>query len=301
MKIIYEDRHMLVCEKDAGVPVQTASVRVKDLTDEVRAHVKGGDVWVVHRLDQPVRGLVVFALTQKAAAVLSKQAGGAAAAVPGRRENAPSMEKTYLALVRCKRLPENETAGKTLPGGEEDRRVHRLENWLLRDPKTNRSGVVSGGTKGAKRAVLEYTEAGRWLPDGGRWIADPASVCDPEAFEAAGRIFAEELKQEEPCVLRAALQKGTSGLPRDGKECLAALRIRLLTGRHHQIRVQLAAAGMPILGDRKYGDSGSESGESGKREPAFPALCAWRLTLAHPADLRAMEFTFQERTGESET
>ena len=197
MKIIYEDRHMLVCEKDAGVPVQTASVRVKDLTDEVRAHVKGGDVWVVHRLDQPVRGLVVFALTQKAAAVLSKQAGGAAAAVPGRRENAPSMEKTYLALVRCKRLPGNETAGKTLPGGEEDRRVHRLENWLLRDPKTNRSGVVSGGTKGAKRAVLEYTEAGRWLPDGGRWIADPASVCDPEAFEAAGRIFAEELKQED--------------------------------------------------------------------------------------------------------
>lgn len=54
----------------------------------------------------------------------------------------------------------------------------------------------------------------------------------------------------------------------------ALVRINLYTGRHHQIRVQLAHAGMPVSGDRKYGD---HSGEQ-----KFPALCAFRLTFRHP-------------------
>jgi 23S rRNA pseudouridine1911/1915/1917 synthase len=61
----------------------------------------------------------------------------------------------------------------------------------------------------------------------------------------------------------------------------AILRIRLLTGRHHQIRVQLAHAGMPIAGDQKYNPSG--------QEPPL-CLCAYKLVLYHPRKQVKLEF-----------
>ena len=65
---------------------------------------------------------------------------------------------------------------------------------------------------------------------------------------------------------------------------LGLARIRLLTGRHHQIRVQMAHAGMPLYGDRKYGGDGSCPPE------ARLALCACRLAFAHPEGGAWMEF-----------
>ena len=67
---------------------------------------------------------------------------------------------------------------------------------------------------------------------------------------------------------------------RDGR---ALVEIRLYTGRHHQIRVQMAHAGMPLVGDRKYGNA---SGEDRRL-----CLCAARLCFRHPKNGRRMEFT----------
>lgn len=94
MKIIYEDNHLLVTEKPPNMPVQKDSSHDPDLLSELKAYVKQkyekpGDVYLglVHRLDRPVGGVMVFARTSKAAARLSSQFSGKGA------------KKCYAALV----------------------------------------------------------------------------------------------------------------------------------------------------------------------------------------------------------
>jgi len=170
---------------------------------------------IVHRLDQPVQGLLAFAKTPRAAADLSRQV------TDGR------MRKYYLAWVTAEKEP-GWTSGTGMAGCEPDGSSWiRLEDDIFFDRSRNVSQVVPAGTRGAKHAVLEYQRAGDGL-----------------------------------------------------------LRIRLLTGRHHQIRVQLAHAGMPILGDRKYG--GSESDGRGL------CLCACRLELEHPRTHEKMAWELRE-------
>lgn len=206
LKIIYEDAQILVCEKPAGLAVQNASFGKKDLESMVRTYLmeSGGKanpyLGIVHRLDQPVQGLVVFAKTQKAAADLSRQVQDG------------TMKKEYVAVV-CGKLPED---------------TGRLTHYLKKDIKKNTSAVVSEKTPGAKKAVLEY------------------------------QVFKETEDRQ-------------------------FVKIMLHTGRHHQIRVQMAAAGAPILGDRKYNLKMPGMNDS-------LALCANHLALRHPANKKMMEF-----------
>ena len=86
-KIIYEDKHILVVYKPAGIAVQAARSMEMDVVSELKNYLKSSYVGLVHRLDQPVEGILVFAKTSPAAAALSKQ-------------NAEgTMEKEYLAGV----------------------------------------------------------------------------------------------------------------------------------------------------------------------------------------------------------
>ena len=70
-KIIYEDEYVIVVDKPAGMAVQTKSFTQADVESELRKYVKGkdrkADIFVVHRLDQPVSGLCVFARDKKSA------------------------------------------------------------------------------------------------------------------------------------------------------------------------------------------------------------------------------------------
>jgi len=195
--ILYEDGQLLVCRKPAGVPVQSGKVWQKDMVSILRNYRNGkeGDTYIglVHRLDQPVQGVMVFAKTKMAAAGLSRQI------TDGR------MKKQYLAV----------TCGKPM------KKQGALVDYLLKDGRTNTSSIVPEGTKGAKRAELRY------------------------------RIIAE-----------------TPGY--------ALAEIDLLTGRHHQIRVQMTGAGMPLAGDRKY--NLSDAGQTEK----YVALAAHRLSFEHP-------------------
>ena len=236
-RILFEDRDIIVCFKKAGVAVESARLGSMDLVSALKNYLREKDpdggvpyLGVVHRLDQPVQGLIVFARNPAAAAELSRQAAG--------RE----MKKVYRALVYV-RDPEHTKDKGT------------LEDMLLRNGKTNQSEVVRGRVPGAKRAVLEYELLER------RRISDPGAET--------GRA-------------------GTAGETR-GEQTgeIALAQITLHTGRHHQIRVQMANAGMPLLGDRKYGISEND----GRRNPA---LCAFHLEFDHPSRKHRCAFTLEE-------
>jgi len=133
MNIVYEDEQILVVNKPAGIATQSAGVGAKDLETELKKYrkTKGEkpEIYVVHRLDQPVSGLIVFAKTKEAAAALSK----------GMQED--SYLKDYKATVFTK---------------EALRKKDTLKSYLIKDSKTNMAKVVTANTVGAKEAVLDY-------------------------------------------------------------------------------------------------------------------------------------------------
>ncbi len=144
MTILYEDKDLLVVLKPAGVPTQTKRLGEQDMVSllkNYRARQKEDTyIGVVHRLDQPVQGLMVFAKNQKAAAALSKQIAEKAA------------DKSYYAVVerRTTQYPGTEVLQDDVA------KSYRLEDYLLKDAKTNTSRIVPENTKDAKKARLTY-------------------------------------------------------------------------------------------------------------------------------------------------
>ena len=135
LKVIYEDNHIVVVEKPVNIPSQGDKTGDIDLLTMVKQYIKGkyqkpGNVYVglVHRLDRPVGGVMVFAKTSKAAGRLSNQV----------REK--QFKKTYLTIVN----------------GEMEQEKGTLEDYLLKDERNNKSKVVKEGTKNSKLAVLDY-------------------------------------------------------------------------------------------------------------------------------------------------
>lgn len=135
MQVLYEDNHLIIVEKDSGEIVQGDKTGDKPLSEIVKAYIKEkyakpGEVFlgVVHRLDRPVAGVVVFARTSKALARLNDMFRNG------------DVHKTYLALVQGRPKEESEI----------------LENWLWRNEKQNKSYVVPEGREGAKKAILKY-------------------------------------------------------------------------------------------------------------------------------------------------
>ena len=178
----------------------------------------------VNRLDRPVEGLVLYAKNSKAAAALTRQI------------TQGEVDKCYYAVVKVTDRKGMENVQKVLGG----RTVITLENYLLKDSRTNMSRVVPEGTDGAKKAVLEY------------------QVLGVEAGEE-----------------------------------LALLRVKLHTGRHHQIRVQLSEAGMPILNDTKYAvplDEEKVKGGARTNSEDSLALCSYRLVFSHPVTRKKLTF-----------
>ncbi len=216
--IVYEDNVLLIIHKPAGIATQTSRVGQADMVSELKNYRKrkGEDTYigVIHRLDQPVEGLLVFAKNQSAAEILSRQIQDKA------------LKKSYLALVQGE-LAQNS-------GG-------KLTDFLQKDNRTNLSKVVKEGTNGAKKAVLNWN-------------------C------------------------RKTFQ---------GKGC-AMVEIELLTGRHHQIRVQFANAGMPLLGDMKYGTEASKA-LSKQLGVTNTCLLAYKLALLHPITGKFLEYQIEWR------
>lgn len=128
MRIIYEDAQLLVCHKPAGLATQTGRLGEKDAVSELKNYLQGTYLGLVHRLDQPVEGLLVFAKTPETAKELSRQI------------SSHEMQKIYMALV-CGEPAKNSTV---------------LVDYLMKDSKTNTSKIADKGHKDAKRAELTY-------------------------------------------------------------------------------------------------------------------------------------------------
>lgn len=215
LEILYEDNHLLVVSKRAGLATQGVAEGTPSLVTEAKRYLKQkyqkpGNVYlgVVSRLDASVTGVVVLARTSKAAARLTEQF----------REGA--VEKKYWAIVEKPPEP---------PAGE-------LTDWLKKDDARQRMAVVHKHTIGAQKARLNYQ----------------------------------------------MLKKLKGG-------CL--VEVTLHTGRKHQIRVQLASVGCPILGDRKYGSRRTYDGGI--------ALHARELGLTHPVSKERLTFTASPPPGMS--
>ena len=210
LDILYEDEAIIVCVKPHGTPVQSKSPGCPDMESMLKTYIarntpgrrKPPYLAVIHRLDQPVRGILVFAKSPAAARALNKQLqnGG--------------FGKYYTAL----------TDG--CPPSDEG----ILTDYIVKDGRTNTSRICDKSTLGAKSATLRYQ------------IVHPGAPCQ--------------------------------------------LEIQLETGRHHQIRVQLAHIGCPIEGDTKYNPAACKTG--GERQ--ILKLCAYKLTFAHPVTGRQMSF-----------
>ena len=205
LTVVYEDNHLLVVLKRPNQLTQSDQTGDSDLLSEARAYIedkyqKPGKAYLglVHRMDRPVSGLIVFARTSKAAARLSEQV------------RMHEMYREYVCIAE----------------GEPPQRF-RLTDYLKKDEDANVVRVI------------------------------------PDYLKAEGKL---------------AVLNGVNVRHLNGQSLCA---IRLETGRAHQIRVQMAHSGHPLVGDHRYGHP------EGKEQIA---LYGMRLTLTHPTIKERMVF-----------
>lgn len=227
--ILFEDEHIIVCRKPAGIATQSGKISSPDMVSLLKNHLKKtgapGEPYlsVIHRLDQPVSGILVFAKTPFAARELNRQL------------TTQGFGKYYRALVTGVPISTEGT----------------LEQYLVRDARTNTSRVCEKNTPGAKLARLTY----HIVPETERLF--PADYR-PASFDEPGTRVCE-------------------------------LEICLDTGRHHQIRVQLASMECPIVGDTKYNPDAQPRGTF---KPL--CLCAYKLEFIHPKTKKTLSFVLSE-------
>lgn len=140
MQVLYEDNHIIIVYKQSGEIVQGDKTGDKPLSDTIKEwikqkYAKPGNVFlgVVHRLDRPVSGIVVFAKTSKALSRLNNMFRNG------------EVRKTYWAMVQ------------TAPNMPEA----TLTNWLVRNEKQNKSYVYNNEMPNAKQAILKYKTIGQ--------------------------------------------------------------------------------------------------------------------------------------------
>lgn len=233
LDILYKDKDILVVRKPAFVASTEERGNAIDMVSAIKNYYaanenKMTDVYAVHRLDKPVEGIMVYALSKNAATKLSKDVAQG------------NFNKYYYAiLTNIPQIKQIEKKGindvKTINSENDYKNINEnvLCDYLVKDGRSNISKVVKENTPNAKKALLKY-----------------------------------EIIEEKEI---------------DSRKLYLA-RVKLLTGRHHQIRVQFANADAPLYGDKKYGNNDKTIEKEGV------ALCSYKLEFAHPVLNKKMEF-----------
>jgi len=237
IKYIYEDNDILVCHKPSGVATEGARTYNMDVVSAARNYIgrqnreKTSDrkppyVATVHRLDQPVEGVLILAKTKKAATKLAAQ-------IKDR-----TTEKYYYAL--CK-------------GSFSDKKG-RLENYLVRKEDGLAAVVTEEESNNINDNVITRSNG------------ETIRIIGGEAKKAI--LEYEVIAENEETTL---------------------VRVKLLTGRFHQIRVQMANVDHPIIGDQKYGTEESRvlTDKIGARDVC---LVSYKYIIKHPSTGKKMEF-----------
>ena len=227
MTPIYEDNHIIIVSKQSGEIVQGDKTGDTPLSETVKDYIKvkyqkPGNVFlgVVHRLDRPVSGLVMFARTSKALARLNEMF------------RVGDVHKTYWAIVQ--RPPKSPLKGD-LQGDSGSPPLREgggwvdLTHWIVRNEKQNKSYAYDHEVKDSKKAQLRY------------------------------KILAHS-------------------------DRYTLVEVQLYTGRHHQIRCQLAKIGLPIKGDLKYGSPRSNKDGS-------ICLLSRHMEFVHPVSKETIRVT----------
>ena len=194
--IVYEDKQIIVCRKPSGLAVQNASFGKKDLESMMKTYLfeKEGRanpyLGVIHRLDQPVQGLVVFARDAKSAASLSAQVQN-------------GQMKKYYQAVSCK-----------IPEEKEGMLIH----FLKKNGKTNCSEAVSERNTGAKKAQLYY----KVLEE-----KEGCALFEIELFTGRHHQIRCQLSGI-GCVIKGDLKYGAPRSNPDGGICLHSHEIRFI-------------------------------------------------------------------------
>ncbi len=194
LKILYKDKDYFIISKPQGMPSQPDLTGANDALTSAKAALSAlgekSDLWLVHRLDRVVGGVIAFARNKESAAYLSELAGTEA------------LHKEYLAVV------DGAASGDV------------LTDYIYKDAAKGKAFIVDNERKNAKKAVLEYEK-----------------------------------------IAEADTERGIRTL----------IRVKLHTGRFHQIRAQLASRKLPIAGDGKYGSHDNKA--------KMPALHSVRLAF----------------------
>ena len=238
LDIIYEDNHLIVVVKPQNIPTQKDESEDEDMLSLVKSYVKEkynkpGNVYVglVHRLDRPTGGVMVFAKTSKAAARLSAQIQSC------------EMQKEYLTVLE----------------GQLPLKTKTLVNYLKKDEENNMVKIAPMGEVGAKRAELVY---------------DTVEV--DKTFKEVADVLTK------PRINENSLEEKQQKTVKKLDKILTLAKVKLITGRGHQIRVQFANLKAPVYGDGKYG------AKLGKTNNL--ALWAYKLEFIHPTTKQKMSF-----------
>ncbi len=221
IRILWEDEDIIVVYKPTGMESQSARGFDVDMVSEISRHIHNQStsrevpfVGVVHRLDKPVCGIMVYGKSKNATIALNEQI------------KKHTIKKKYHAVL-CGKLSDN---------------VENYVDYLLKSKNGNESKIVDKWINGAKHAEL---------------ICKPLKVIKDDVFHT-----------------------------------LTLVEVELLTGRHHQIRVQMAGRNQPIWGDRKYNHTYTmwKKGEN-------LALASVYLGFFHPRSQKWMEFEEVPKNG----
>ncbi len=304
-EIIFEDKDILVAYKPAGLATQTARVGQQDMVSELKNYlwqkrmITGAALGrpapylgVIHRLDQPVEGLLVFALNAKAAGALTEQLqeqGQTGVQESGQtamqEQGQTGMQESGQTAMQKQGQTTMQEQGQT--GMQESGQTAMQKQGQI--GKQGPEGTEAQGKRGMLHKKYYGVVCGK--PD-----REEEELVDYLYKNKENRavIVEDSGKAEGDFPAKKAVLKYHVLQVTERPQPLTLVDIHIFTGRFHQIRAQMAHRGMPLLGDMKYG---GESAKASAKELYIPdvALCAYSLEFVHPGTGREIGFQIKPK------